>query len=103
PFRYFLSHVLRVRPYDLYADAESIAGRDRGSLVHEVLERFMAESLDHEPGQPWSPDDHVRMRGIVREVAARYEESGRTGRPLLWEAELDRLVRRLASILEVDS
>jgi ATP-dependent helicase/nuclease subunit B len=103
PFRYFLSHVLRVRPYDLHADAESIGGRDRGSLVHEVLERFMAESLDAIPGEPWSADDHARMRDHVLTVAARYEGTGRTGRPLLWQAELDRLVRRLEHILEVDS
>jgi ATP-dependent helicase/nuclease subunit B len=103
PFRYFLSHVLAVRPYDLYADADSIGGRDRGSLVHEVLERFVAESLDAAPGEPWSDEDHARMRAHVLAVAERYESAGRTGRPLLWQAELERLLRRLEHILEVDS
>jgi ATP-dependent helicase/nuclease subunit B len=103
PFRYYLDRVLHVRPYDQHADADSIGGRDRGSLVHEVLERFMAESLDTPPGQPWTAADHARMREHVLEVAARYEEEGRTGRPLLWEAELGRLVRRLEHVLEVDS
>ena len=103
PFRYFLNHVLRVRPYDRHADAESIAGRDRGSLVHEALERFVAERIDADPGQPWTEADHEHMRAVVREVAAGYESAGRTGRPLLWQAELDRLVRRLERVLEADS
>jgi hypothetical protein len=63
----------------------------------------MAESLDHPAGQPWTAADHARMRTHVLDVAARYEDEGRTGRPLLWEAELGRLMRRLEHILEVDS
>src|SRR5439155_14927688 len=82
PFRYYLAHVLGVRAYDRYGDADGIGGRDRGSLVHEVLERFVAEHLDAPPGQPWSPADHERMRVHAYEIADRYESAGRTGRTL---------------------
>jgi hypothetical protein len=102
PFRYFLGHVLAVRPLDEYADAESISRLDRGSLVHAVMERFIAEHLDDAPGRPWSDDDRRRVRELVHEVAAEYEEQGRTGRPLLWQVELDRIDRLLAATLDAD-
>jgi hypothetical protein len=103
PFRYYLRNVLRVRPYDRTVDVEAIAGRDRGSLVHEVLEHFVGESLDRVPGFPWTEADHERMRDQLRAIARRFEDEGRTGRPLLWEAEVDRLLRRLERILADDA
>ncbi len=103
PFRYFLGHVLGVRPLDTYADADAISGLDRGSLVHEVLEVFIREHVGRRADQPWTAADHERLLEIVREVADRYEAQGRTGRPLLWQLELDGLARRLRTILDVDA
>ena len=102
PFRYFLGHVLAIRPLDEYADAESISRLDRGSLVHAVMERFIAEHLDDRPGQAWGGADHGRVRELIAEVAREYEEQGRTGRPLLWQVELDRIGRLLATTLDAD-
>jgi len=103
PFRYFLSHVLGVRPLDVYADADAISGLDRGSLVHHVLESFIDENKGRRADQPWTADDHERVRDIAADVAAQYETQGRTGRPLLWQLELESLLRRLEAILEVDA
>jgi hypothetical protein len=103
PFRYFLGHVLNVRPLDAYADADAISGLDRGSLVHEVLERFIGEHEGRAADAAWLAADQDRLRDIAHEVADRYEGEGRTGRPLLWQLELESLVRRLETILDIDA
>jgi ATP-dependent helicase/nuclease subunit B len=103
PFRYFLGQVLGVRPLDTYADADAISGLDRGSLVHNVLEVFIDENKGRAPEQPWRQADRERVRAIATDVAATYETQGRTGRPLLWQLELESLLRRLEIILDVDT
>ena len=58
PFRYFLSHVLRLSALETPEETTTISALDRGSLVHEILERFIQEaSNDGElpaPGEEWN-------------------------------------------------
>ena len=59
PFRYFLANVLRIPVEDTPERLLELTPLDRGSLVHEVLERFIAEELDRPvadrvpAGAPW--------------------------------------------------
>jgi hypothetical protein len=102
PFRYFLGHVLRVDEHDDPAEPDWATAMVRGSLFHEVLERFVGEALDRPSDQPWSPADRARLHDVADEVAAVYQSEGRTGRPLLWElARLD-IHRQLDRILDDD-
>jgi hypothetical protein len=105
PFRYFLNNVLGVRPLEEHADADAIGNLDRGSLVHEVLEGFVGEALGADSAVVGAAgaDEHARLVDRVREVAADYERQGRTGRPLLWQIELDRLLQGLEELLEEDA
>jgi hypothetical protein len=104
PFRYFLRQVLWVRPLDERAEADDINALDRGSYVHEVLERVVDDSLtDTAPlDVPLGPAHLDRLRQLAAEVGERYRADGRTGRPLLWRLRSRQLLRLLEQIVKVD-
>lgn len=108
PRRYLMERVLGVdergRPEDILA----IGSVDRGTLVHAILERFIAVQLAlprHQriqPWVPWSPADHARIDKIAVNVAAEYKERGLVGRRLLWDLDLAAIRRALHRFLEED-
>jgi RecB family exonuclease len=100
PFRYFLDKVLGVRSLDDPGTVETITGRDRGSLVHEVLERFITARLDVDPTRAWDADARSELAAIADEVEDTYRGHGRTGRQLLWDPEWRNLQRHLAAIID---
>lgn len=100
PFQYFLGKVLGVRALDDPATVETITGRDRGSLVHEVLERFMRARLGADLRLRWDDEAKAELGRIADEVEGRYRDQGRTGRPLLWRPEWRTLRRHLERIVE---
>lgn len=86
-FRYFLRHVLGLADRDDPERVVDIDARDRGTGVHEVLERFVGEAIDAgapEPDVPWSAAQRARLQAIADDVFADLERRGRTGRPLHW-------------------
>ena len=104
-FRYYLSHVLHLRDRDDPERIRAIDARDRGSLVHQVLERFLGEVIadgSPEPDQRWTAEQRRRMVDIAREVFDEYEAMGRTGRPLGWRLERERLLGVLDRFLDAD-
>ncbi len=109
PLQFWLNRVLGVRDLDDPGEDDTIDPATKGSLVHDVLERFFREALptDGEPGrdpdQPWTGAELARARDLLDEAGAALEASGATGRPLLWQAQKARLHRQLTRILTVDS
>jgi hypothetical protein len=102
PFRYFLGHVLRVDEHDDPAEPDWATAIVRGSLFHEVLERFIGEAIGHRPDQRWTAADRHRLHALADEVAGVFESEGRTGRPLLWELARHDIHRQLDRILDDD-
>lgn len=100
PFRYYLDKVLGVRPLEDPGTVETITGRDRGSLVHEVLERFFSSRLGTAPLSGWEESARAELLDIADEVEQRYRAQGRTGRRLLWSAEWRALRRHLVAVIE---
>src|SRR5690606_32703354 len=98
PFAYFGERLLEVAPVDDPEQQLEMSALTRGSLVHEVLERFVADVLarppERQPGpdQPWSPDDHALIRRIAEEVCADYEAQGVTGRPVFWRRDRAQII-----------
>ena len=92
--RYFFRYVLDVTDRDDPERTDELSALDRGSLVHLVLERFIAESIASgppDPSTPWGEDDRERLHAIAAELAGEYEASGRTGRPINWRVQRDDL------------
>jgi ATP-dependent helicase/nuclease subunit B len=69
PHKYFLGHVLNIRPIeDLVRDAEAwLEPRQFGQLFHEVLRRFLQERID--AGESTSVEQHgARLTEIARDA-----------------------------------
>ncbi len=84
-FRYFLKYILEVTDRDDPERTDEISALDRGSLIHMVLERFIAEAIERgapEPDTSWSDDRpgppacHRRRR---REDVRRHRSHGAGG------------------------
>lgn len=100
PFRYYLGKVLRVRPLEDPGSVETITGRDRGSLVHEVLERFVTTRLATARVLAWDESARAELLAIADEVEQRYRDHGRTGRRVLWDVEWRALRRHIVAIID---
>lgn len=106
PRRYFFSRVLGLDDEEAPEEIDQISALDRGSLVHETLDRFFSEVIAEGPkpyDQDWRPEDHSRLDKIFEEVVKGYEERGRTGFPTLWRLERQVLLNDLHSFLDHDA
>jgi len=107
PLTFWLKHLLRVRDLEDPGEEDQISPLERGSLVHAVLEDFFGDDVRDgrrkPPDEPWTAQDVRRARALLDEKAAELEAAGRTGRPLLWQAQKAKMHRQLARILAVDS
>ena len=101
PFRYFLERVLRVEESPRPEETIRIEPRDRGALIHEILQRFF-EQAEHvpAPGVAWPDAERARLRAITERECAKREQQGLTGKPLLWRLERERVLRELDAFLD---
>ena len=108
PRRYLMERVLRIEVRDRPEAIVTIEPSTKGTLVHSILEQFIADQLRLPRGEriapttPWSPTDHSRLDAIAEQVFAAYEDQGLTGRPLLWGLARATIVRELHRFLVED-
>lgn len=107
PFRYYLQHVLEVPVLERPEEILTISALDRGSLVHNILERFVKslQESGHLParGEPWGSDHRALLMEIAEEEFAKTESLGLTGRPLLWDVVMSEIRDDLSLFLKKDS
>ncbi|MDA8295864.1 MAG: PD-(D/E)XK nuclease family protein [Actinomycetota bacterium] len=90
PFRYFLRSVLGCEVLEEPERRLALEPKDRGVLVHDILQRFVAEQLEaasEADGDAATPGSKERLADIAREQFRRFERRGLTGKALLWEHE----------------
>lgn len=85
PFRFLVENVYGVRRRADAAARYGLDARDRGSLVHRVLERFMGEVGDDPPAQGRRDAHLALLDAAAADVFGEYEERGATGVPVVWE------------------
>ena len=106
PHAYFMKQVLGVGVAHEPLDDEGITAMDRGTLAHQVLDRFITDGLDAgdipSPDEAWTEAHRRRLRRICDEEFALAEARGLTGRPLLWQRDSGRLRRHLEAFLVDD-
>ncbi|MFC3688582.1 PD-(D/E)XK nuclease family protein [Aquipuribacter hungaricus] len=109
PAQHLFGTVLRVRPLEDRGAGDTIDARDKGTLVHDVLETLVRSRLPEDgtagldPQQEWTPEDVAEAVALLEAKAADLTQRGLTGREILWAAQLSRLRRTLLRILAVDS
>ncbi|MFV0524306.1 MAG: PD-(D/E)XK nuclease family protein [Acidimicrobiales bacterium] len=83
PRRYLFGRVLRLRDDERPERIHQITARDRGSLMHSVLEQFLGEQIgaDAAPGpdEPWGGDQRRRLGGVLDEQLELFRLAGLTG------------------------
>ncbi len=95
PFAFLLQYLLGV---EVVQDPErklEIDPLDKGSLIHEILERFIAEQIAAGRAGPWTGPRHRRLRAIAETVFARYHDRGVTGRAIFWRRDRARILADL--------
>lgn len=108
PRRYLLTHELGIRVHEAPADLVEIDARDRGTIIHAVLERFFAEQCElpagdrRRPHIGWNTTDHARLDDIIDETFADFHDRGLTGNEVLWQATAATLRRDLHHALVSD-
>jgi ATP-dependent helicase/nuclease subunit B len=109
PYAYFLLNLLNVQEIENPEDEMQITPRDKGLLIHQVLEEFIKEVLarpeDERPGpdEPWTALDMDLIAATGDRVCAEYEQKGLTGRPIFWHQDRRRIIADLHRFLKADS
>jgi RecB family exonuclease len=85
PYRYFLRYGLGIEPVE---PPEAILRMDhlqRGSLIHEILQRFLERIGRDDPPRPERRAEHLRiLYQIAREAGEERVRRGSVGAPLIW-------------------
>jgi RecB family exonuclease len=105
PQAYLVERLLGVTPVEQPEEIVMISPLEVGSLIHEVIDAFIAESAGSLPdyGQPWTGEHAARLREIATAKAAEYERRGITGHARLWEDERSRIIADVDYLLDDDN
>ncbi len=96
PFRYFAEVALRVTVPEDPERILRMTALDRGSLVHEILDRFVRTTI------AGASDDGDRLAALADEVFADYQARGVTGRPIFWRRDRAEIHRDLQTFVTED-
>ncbi|HZN16143.1 MAG TPA: PD-(D/E)XK nuclease family protein [Acidimicrobiales bacterium] len=97
PARYFYGKVLHLGPPEKPEELRRIAPMTKGSLMHEVLERFIVAAID-DP----SARNEARLLELAEAAFDEYHARGLTGVPLLWQYERESMRRELKRFFDED-
>lgn len=107
PHGWFMRYVLGLQPVEQPDEQLQITPRDRGTLVHEALDRFHHRVLRGDLPQPgpdgWSPTHLEALLEEFAVAAGALELEGATGRTAFWRSEQGRQRHELAMWLQRDS
>lgn len=107
PHAYFVNYVLRVRPIEEPESDLRITPREKGSLQHEALDRFVRDVVDERlplPGRTgWTEEHRAALLAHGTAVCDEWEAQGRAGRPATWVGERGQVLSDLSTWLDRDS
>jgi RecB family exonuclease len=105
PHAYFMQYVLRVKPVENPEELLTLEPMERGTLMHDVLERWLLLRIAEGPPPPtaaWSDAARADMRRLAEEECDTAERRGITGHPLLWQRDREVIVRDLLAFVDAD-
>jgi RecB family exonuclease len=95
PYAFFVQYLLAVEVGQDPEHELEMNALDKGSLIHEILDRFVSGAIDEGRSPPWGEDDRERLLTIADEVASEYGQRGATGRAMFWRRDRARLLADL--------
>ena len=106
PHAYFMRYILRVEPVDDRDDDHRISALERGSLVHKILERWLAEAINDDavpaPGDRWPERWRDRLMAVGHEECDHLAARGLVGRQLYWGYDRGQILADLVRFLDFD-
>ncbi len=106
PRRWFFHHALEIGEVDRPEEIDRLQARDKGTLAHQILERFVQQAIDTgevpAPGEPWGPGGEQRLLAVAESAFADFERRGLTGHPRWWAYDRDEIVHVLRATLHHD-
>jgi RecB family exonuclease len=99
PFRYFLTYEIGVEPTEAPEAAETLSALDRGIIIHDILDRFVKDTLSQPATRAATDAEHLQQ--IANRQFDEFERNGLIGRPVLWRLERERIKRGLLDFLDV--
>jgi ATP-dependent helicase/nuclease subunit B len=107
PLRYYFEYILKLPVYEKPEEIVFIDAKDRGSLVHGILDRFMrsimADQKVPDYGEPWNGEHEKLLLQIAREEFEKAEQKGITGQPMMWVMAREDIEQDLITFLAADS
>ncbi|MEO6196695.1 MAG: PD-(D/E)XK nuclease family protein [Dehalococcoidia bacterium] len=105
-FQYFASSVLYLRPVDEPEEVETLSPLERGTLIHEVLERFFRDQQGR--GRPrvleaWNEMDAQELMDLADQEFSEVKDRGLAGLRVYSEHDLRTIKADLTRFLEEDS
>ncbi|MFN3215699.1 MAG: PD-(D/E)XK nuclease family protein [Acidimicrobiales bacterium] len=101
PHGYFLQRVLGVEAIEAPEQRLRLDALDRGTLVHRILERFVAERPVAD-ATGWDAADRDRLERIATEECDAVEARGLTGEPVYWRRDRATILRDLRGAIAAD-
>lgn len=106
PRKYLFQRVLRLGEDERPERIDEITARDRGTLIHSVLERFISDALADndvpEPGDPWSVERRLHMFDLLDQEIKSSATRGITGGQVKTKLLHRALYNELLDFLDTD-
>ncbi len=96
PHQFLLRQVLGVAPLDTPEQRIRIDALSKGSLIHDILDEFVAERVGDQPPRSLR-DDRARLHDIAAQKFDQTRARGLTGEALYWRRE-QVLIRRMLDV-----
>lgn len=105
PHAYFIGRILRIEPVEDPEALLEITPLERGTVVHEVLEAWLAARLDAPPAPnvPWSHTAQDALLELAGKCADEAEAAGLTGQRIFWRRDRRRILRDLETFVVKDN
>lgn len=88
PYRYFLRYGLGIQPVEEPETVERMDALQRGTLIHEILQKFLERIGRDDPPRAARRSEHLKMLlEIAQEAGDERVRRGVTGRPLIWQMD----------------
>lgn len=98
PYRYFVRYALGIDPIKEPETLERIDALERGTLIHEIAERFLRELGRDDPPSAARRAAHLdRLLEIAEECGEDRRARGLTGRPLFWQIDRQQIFEDLVN------
>jgi len=105
-FRYFLRSLLKLQVVEEPDERQMMDPREKGTLIHEILDRFFKEQQKAgrpQPNEAWTRSDLDRLVEIADEELAEAKSRGLTGLDVFAQHETRTIRADLEQFLEQDT